>query len=434
MHVEIVIPQVGEAIAAITLAKWMKEPGESVEKGEVLFLVDTEKAILEVEAFAEGILKEILVSEGSSVMPKQVVGILQTTVEDTVQSSRNSVAANSVTEYETAKSPRVSPLARRVAQELDVDIITVTGTSPDGRITANDVHRTAEEGARKLLTSQEQEPIPISPKARRMAKEHSLDPSQISGTGIDGLITVEDIENALKTSSMDLPTESATVVPLSRRRQAIARSVTHSKQTIPHFYLLVDVDMSQAANLRDYCHESLGWDRPPTYTDILVRACGLTLSALPQFNVSYHDEGLLARESVDIGIAVGLDDGLIVPVLPKADQLDLAETSRKISALVERAHSGKLRELDLGDKSLVVSNLGMYGVDAFIAIIEAPNPMIIAMGQVKDRLVPLDGQAVIRPFASLALSMDHRAFDGVQAANFLGSVKKRIEAPFELLR
>ena len=206
-----------------------------------------------------------------------------------------------------------------------------------------------------------------------------------------------------------------------------------SKQQVPHFYLMADVDMSEANRLRDYCRRHMGWEKSPTYTDILIRACALSIKEMPFVNRSYSDAGFIERQRISIGVAVASKAGLIVPTLPDADQLSLKSIAENLRALAERARQGRLKPADLSEKSMVISNLGMYGVDAFIAIIDMPDPMILAVGQVADRLVPVDGQAVIKPMCTLSLSVDHRVLDGAEGAQFLSLIKNRLENPFDIM-
>jgi pyruvate dehydrogenase E2 component (dihydrolipoamide acetyltransferase) len=438
-QVEIVVPQVGEAVSEVVLAEWLKEEGDRVGKGEPLFEVDTDKAIVTVEAFADGTLAQILVPAGSSVMPRQVVGVLEQTDKESALLGaplRQGAAAQPA-----RVAPRLSPMARRVADELGVNPRTAQGTGPGGRVTVQDVRRLAGQRAERSATSsgvsRSAVRANVSPKARRLACELGVDLAGLAGTGVGGMITTRDVRSAAKAVARSTPTvlagAEADVRPLTKLRRAIATRMAASKQTIPHFCLLVDVDMSQVQRLRGYCSETLGWERPPLYTDVIVRACALALDTMPQGNVIYTEQGVIRRNTVDIGVAVSVDTGLIVPVLPQADLLGLRQVSRQLRALEERARRGRLRETDLGQKSMVVSNLGMYGVDAFVAIIDPPDPMILAVGCVADRVVPVDGQPVVRPMSTFTLSVDHRVLDGTQGAQFLTRVKTTLENPFEML-
>jgi pyruvate dehydrogenase E2 component (dihydrolipoamide acetyltransferase) len=257
----------------------------------------------------------------------------------------------------------------------------------------------------------------------------------LAGTGVDGLITAKDVQRgvtalAAPASRDPVPTAHA---PDSKMRRAIAMRTQASQQTVPHFYLVVDADMTEAQRLRVNCREQLNWERAPTYTDLIVRACALAVSILPEVNVAYTDAGLTRRASVDIGVAVSVDDGLRVPVLEECDRLSLRQISSDVRRLAEQARLGRLPLTSEPHKSLVVSNLGMHGVDAFAAIIDMPDPMILAVGRVAERVIPINGQPMVRPMCTLVLSVDHRALDGVQGARFLTQVKGYLEHATELV-
>jgi pyruvate dehydrogenase E2 component (dihydrolipoamide acetyltransferase) len=207
-----------------------------------------------------------------------------------------------------------------------------------------------------------------------------------------------------------------------------------SKREVPHFYLLVDVDMGEATKLRGHCTRVLRWERPPSFTDLVAGACARALTVVPEANVSFRDGGLAERSVANVGIAVSVENGLVVPVLRDAAGLDLRRLSASARVLVERAREGRLRETDVDGRSLVVSNLGMHGVDAFVAIVDMPDPMILAVGRIADRCVVIDGVPAVRPTCTLTLSVDHRAFDGVLGARFLETVKEVLEDPWSLLQ
>jgi pyruvate dehydrogenase E2 component (dihydrolipoamide acetyltransferase) len=439
MPVEVVVPQIGEAISELRIVDWLKDEGDAVEVGDVLFEVDSDKAVVEVEAFIAGTLTQIISPAGSAVMPQDVVGII--VPEGEGMGVANSPPQTPAAEKPTAQmppaqateqtvAPAASPIARRIADSLNVDLREVEGTGPRGRIMATDVRAHGQQLSGNGW-------IVASPLARRIAREQSVDLAGITGTGVGGMIVLRDVEQAAGPShpTPAVPTvASGEVVPFSRQRQVIARRMGASKQQVPHFYLMADVDMTGAGQLRAYCRETLGWERPPTYTDIIVRACGVALAGMPALNINFGGEGIIRRESVDIGVAVGLDDGLIVPVLKQADTLSLQDTSAALRELVRRARDGRLKNGDLGHKSLTVSNLGMHRVDAFVAIIDPPDPMILAVGRIADRAVPVDGRLAIKPMCTLTLSVDHRVLDGVQGARFLERVAGLLETPYELMR
>lgn len=379
--IDIVVPQVGEATSEVVLARWLKEPGDRVCKGEPLFEVDTDKYVVEIEAFETGTLEEVLVPAGAEVMPLQVVARLVPEGGDPDQPSSPEPAAADRARVAAEPTPSVlaSPKARRTAAELGVPIETLAG----------------------------------------------------KGTGPDGLITAEDVEAASEEPRRSGPQGARR--PLTGPRRVIAERTVASKREVPHFYLWVDADMYEAGRLREQCTGELGWERPPSITDLLVAACGRALSALPEANVSYVDGTLVQRGRADVGIAVSLDDGVVVPVLRDVGERDLESVSLELRALLERARTRRLRDGDLDDRSLVVSNLGMHGVDGFAAIIDLPDPMILAVGRLADRCVPVEGAPGVRPMCTLSLSVDHRAFDGVLGARFLSSVRQRLEDPWDLL-
>jgi pyruvate dehydrogenase E2 component (dihydrolipoamide acetyltransferase) len=425
VRVEILVPQIGEAVAELMLVNWLKQVGDTVQKGDVLFEIDSDKAIVEVEAFVDGTLAEVLAPAGSAVMPQDVVAYIETTA----------VAAPDIPS-KTDNGRKATPVAQRVARELDVDLDKVTGSGPGGRITAEDVQRFAhsETSARSHAVTGSPTRVNASPKAKRLAREFNIDLKALRGTGVDGMIRVKDVEAAREVAPQPVAaTDSTSQQVLSKLRQTIADRTSQSKQEVPHFYLMVDADMTRANELLDHCRDKPGWERLPTYTDILVRACALSLVEFPAANRSYGAGGLIVRESINIGVAVNTDEGLVVPVIRTADRLNLREVSQGLRAVTSRARQGRLKPADLGEKSMVVSNLGMYSVDRFIAIIDMPDPMILAVGRVAERVIPQNGQVAIRPMCTLSLSVDHRALDGVLAAQFLGRVKDHLENPYEIM-
>ena len=441
MRVEIVVPQIGEAVAELTLLSWFKQVGDEVKKGEVLFEIDSDKAIVEVEAFTDGTLSEILFPDDSSVLPQQVVAIIETEKVDTSSPTSSAPSLNTPSQPKEPQNGRkISPLAQRYANEHDINLDAIVGTGPGGRILIDDVRNLSpvnhqndnQSGAPTIV-----QPINASPKARLLAKDLNVSLFGVVGTGVDGMIRVKDVEQATPqkvTSKVPTqPTLGGSDIELSKLRQTIAIRTQKSKQEIPHFYLMVDVDMTESNRLRAYCLERLGWEKAPTYTAILLRACALAMTAFPQANRSFSDNRLVQRDAVNIGVATNTEEGLVVPVIQNADQHGLQELSQSLRETAQRARDRRLRPTELGEKSMVISNLGMYAVDQFIAIIDMPDPMILAVGRVADRVVPIDGQIAIKPMCTLSLSVDHRVMDGVQGAQFLERIKDSLENPFEIL-
>lgn len=394
MIVDVIVPQIGEAVSELTIVRWLKKKGEYVKQGEPLFEVDSEKAIVEVESLVSGVLVEILVGEGEAVMPLDKVARIET---------------EEVKERLPEEQPQLSsPGARVEFGELE-NFSTLISTG--------EIQGTRDQG----VESAEVTRIQATPKARSLAKEYGIGIENIRGTGSGGLITAEDVERHYQLSKV------------TKGRQVIARKMQKSKQEVPHFYLTVSVDMSQIQSLRDYCKRILLWDKTPSFTAIVCRACALGVKLFPKVNRYYADGQVVERNSIDIGIAVGDEDSLLVPVVRNADRLGLRALSDQIELLTNKARSGSLRLDDLDGKTMVVSNLGMYAIDSFLAIIDMPDPMILAMGAIKDQASVVDKTVVVRPICCLTLSVDHRVVDGVLAAKFLSIVKENLEMPFALL-
>lgn len=431
MRIEVVVPQIGEAVSELILTRWLKRAGDAVKSGDVLFEIDSDKAIVEVEAFVDGTLTDIMHGDNASVMPLQVVAYIET---EAVSPVPGQPAAPTPQIAPTDNGAKASPLAERMAADLGIDLARVRGTGPGGRITVDDVRQHDASRQRTTPTTATTRPL-ASPKARMLARERGIDLAQMPGSGVGGMVIVRDLEH--QPAAAPQPIAQTNIVPpvdaLPRGRRVIAQRMTASKQQVPHFYLMADVNMTQAAALREYCRNVLKWEKAPTYTDILVRACGLALRAIPEVNRSFHEDEIVSHETINIGVAVSLDDGLIVPTLERVDTLSLREVSVGVRDIAARAREKRLRPSELASKSLTVSNLGMYRVDTFIAIIDMPDPMILAVGRVSDRAIVVDKQVVVQPTCTLTLSVDHRVLDGAVAARYLEQVIQILEAPFAIL-
>ena len=392
MRIEIVVPQIGEAVAELTLVAWHKRVGDAVEKGDLLFEIDSDKAIVEVEAFAAGRLTEILAADDSSVAPQQVVALMEAAGD--------------------AAEPGAG--SRHAAAEL--------------ASVAEPIHSQAQHATPSAVESTAPRPINASPKARRLAWQAGIDLSRIAGSGPDGMISVADVEAALRRKPEPVSAEST---PRDRIRRTMATRTQASKQSVPHFYLTADVNMSACHRFRERCRGHRGWQKPPTYTALLLAACAKALANMPAANCSWIDGKAHWREAIHIGIAVYTEAGLLVPVVSDADGQSLQQLAESLGNAIARAQEGRLAGADVGEKSMVISNLGMFGVDQFLAIIDMPDPMILAAGRIADRVVPMDGAVGIQKMCALSLSVDHRVLDGVQGARFLGLVKDCLENPID---
>ncbi len=403
MATNVILPRLGQGMETGTIVKWLKSEGDTVEKGEPLFEVDTDKATQEVEAEASGVLLQIAVSSGEVPVGETIafIGEPGETVQQAgpVESKApeteppEPVAADTSTAFrsvingareQTGGRVKASPLARRIARERGIDLGAVTGTGPDGRITAEDVERGPA--------------APAAPPA----------------------------EAAPTSPAPHLPAEVESV-PLTSIRRTIARRLTEASQ-VPVFQLTVSMEMTQANALVERSRE-LNPDVRVTVTDLLARVCASALQRHPDVNVQFAEEALLRFPAANIGIAVAAPHGLVVPVIRSVERMSLAEVAAQRAGLVERARAGSLQLADLEGGTFTISNLGMFGVEQFTAILNPPQAAILAVGATAERPVARDGEVVIRPMMTVTATFDHRAVDGAPAADFLRTVKTFLEDP-----
>jgi pyruvate dehydrogenase E2 component (dihydrolipoamide acetyltransferase) len=379
-----------------TIVKWLKSEGEPVEKGEPLYELDTDKVTQEVEAEATGVLLKIAVTEGEVPVGRTIgfIGAKDESVPD--------VAA----EVKAAPTPAVEPVAE--AAPAPVAPMPAAATTVNGRIKA-------------------------SPLARRIARERGIDLAQLSGTGPDGRIVAEDVERAQAAPAAPAPVAAAPVSaeierrPLTSIRKTIARRLTQA-WTVPAFQLTVDVDMTRADELVHKQRE-LNPGVRVTVTDLLTKVCAQALMRHRDMNVQYAEDELLVFPTADVGIAVAAPQGLVVPVVHGAERLSLAEIAGVRGELVSRAREAKLRQSDLDGGTFTISNLGMFGVDQFVAVLNPPQASILAVGQTREQVVPHDGELLVLPLMTMTLTCDHRAVDGATGAEFLGTIKAFLEDP-----
>jgi pyruvate dehydrogenase E2 component (dihydrolipoamide acetyltransferase) len=391
MATEVIMPALGVAQEKGTLVNWLKAEGDSVVKGEPLMEVETDKARVEIEAPASGILAHMSAAPGDEVPVGERIALILTQGEPSGKKSQAKPTPTPTKPKEAAK-----PLVQAPRTE----------TPPvAGRIAA-------------------------SPAARRIAKERKMDLAALKGTGPQGSIVAEDVLRASETqpSVASAPPQLRETIQLSAMRRIIGERMSKSKQTTPHFYISMDMDMTEVERQRRERKER-GEKEIPSINDFIVYATARVLRDFPSLNAAYTEQGLELFSDINIGMAVALEDGLIVPVIRNADRLSLDQLAQKSRELVEKAQKKKLFPLDYEGGTFTVSNLGMFGVDNFVAIINPPQAAILAVGQVAPRVVP-DGQKVaIRSMMTITLSADHRMTDGAIAAKFLGGVKKLLENP-----
>ena len=407
MATEVILPRLGQGMESGTIVKWLKSEGERVEKGEPLFELDTDKVTQEVEAEASGVLLRIAVDEGE-VPVGETVAFIGEEGEAIAQPDVRVEAEHGATG--AAEKPDAAP-AREASAEEQPPQSEFRAAIVNGRVKA-------------------------SPLARRIARERGVDLTGISGTGPDGRIVADDVERAgsapapaaaAAPPAVPVPAGEVERRPLSNVRKTIARRLTQA-WTVPAFQLTVDVDMTRATEVVAKQRE-LNPDVRITVTDLLTKVCAQALMRHRDLNVQFADEELLVFPSADVGIAVAAPAGLVVPVVRGAERLTLAGIAQVRADLVGCARDGKLRAEDLEGGTFTISNLGMYEVDRFIAVLNPPQASILAVGATRERVVPLDGDLAVVPTMTMTLTCDHRAVDGATGAEFLRTVKAFVEDP-----
>ena len=423
------MPKMGDTMEEGKILRWIKQEGDPVNKGESLAEVETDKVNIEIESFASGVLRKILVPEGASApigAGIALIGAPDEPLPDSL-SGNGSVKASATKEME--KGTTASEGSEQTLREAKGDY----------RAKQTSVHSPTDAGSQGRIF--------ISPIARRIAEEQQLDYSRVEGTGPNGRIIKLDIEAALaqkqETLAPSTPAQlpileatEATEIPLTAMRRTIAKRLSQSMQTAPHFYVTSVIDTGKLADLRRQINEYAQKEPDPvkvSFNDLIVKAVALALVRMPQINVSFAEDRLILKKQVHIGMAVALEQGLIVPVIRNADQRRVLAIARESQRLAELARAGKLRPEDFSGGTFTVSNLGMFDVDSFTAVINPPESAILAVGSITPTPVVVNGQVVVRDRMKVTLSSDHRAIDGATAARFLQEVKRLLEEPFGLL-
>ena len=421
---KVVIPDLGATDDEVVLNEWLVKPGDFVNAGTPLFLVTTDKAIVEVEAFRDGYIREILVSEETAVPTGETVAIMADAMEEPVDDL-------SPPESEDGFPP---PTSRTQGENVNH----VEATKPKAE------QRRVEAKTERVLAS---------PLARRMAQELGINLSSVKGTGESGQIHKRDVLAAAKVHAVSEPEAIPPAhaegdvrrVPVSSMQRAIAERTTRSKAEAPHFYVSVVIDMTEVQAFRKQAAELAEKIPPqsplfqrgegrisPSLTDISIRAAALALRQTPQLNASFQGDEILYFEDIHIGLVVGLSEGMIVPVVRHADRKNLYTLASTTRRLRDKATAGKLSESELTGSTFTISNLGMFGVDSFFAVINPPEAAILALGAVRLQPAVWEGQVVPRELMTATLSADHRLVDGITAARFLSEFKEILENPIRL--
>ncbi len=455
MPTEIYLVKVGMNMTEGVVEEWYIADGGTVEKGELLYRLETEKVNLDVDAETSGTVRHI-VTEGVTMKPGDVVGYIYEAgeeVPDVLPGAPAGTAAEAPPAAAAAAAPASpapagasvdeggrllsSPAARRLARELDVDITALAGSGPGGRIVEADVQAAADAGEAAGR------PAPSSPIARKLARELGVDLNTVRGTGPGGRITKEDVEAA---AAAPTPAPAAAApqlsgvarqdetLPIRGMRKTIAARMHDSLQSMAQLTMDMDVVMDDAVRLRNQLVEE--WQDEgvrPTYTDLVIRAVAKALEKHPRMNMIFGETEMTLLGAVNVGMAVAMDEGLIVPVVQNANLLSMRQLVQESSRLAEASRSNSLTIDDLQGGTFTVSALGMFGVDAFTPIINAPQVGILGVNRIREDVAWEGNTPVKQQRMRLSLTWDHRALDGAPAAQFLGTVRDLLESPFRLL-
>lgn len=390
MAISVVMPALEMAQETGKLLAWRKKEGEKVAKGEPLFEIETDKAVVEIEAQGDGILAAVTAGVGAVIPVGETIAWL--------------VAPG---EQPPAKLAVTTPTAR-ASSSVERPVL-VAGTAVE----------------KSAATAPQ-----ISPKARRLAKELGVDIGQIRGTGPDGTITAEDVQAfASGAKPAGVATAGSTTEPLSQVARLMAERTTQSWTTVPHFFLVREVDATELVEAQKRFGQGIDKSQAPSITDVLISLVARVLAKHPRMNSSWTGSSIQPNPDVNVSVAMAVKDGVVGAVIHKADSKKIADLSSERRELTERARAGRLRPADITGGTFTVSNLGMYKVDAFSAIITPPQAAVLAVGSVSDRVVPVDGKPGIRPVMIMTLSSDHRVVDGARAAEFLSDLANAIREP-----
>jgi pyruvate dehydrogenase E2 component (dihydrolipoamide acetyltransferase) len=479
MPTDVIMPALELAQESGKVLRWLKAPGDRVDKGEPIVEIETDKITTEIEAPAAGFLADVSAGAGDVVPVGRAIARIVERAGVPAASASSATAAPSAAgappsapsaparppastagatpaaaagrgpgaaaPASAAAAIKASPLARRVAEQHGVDLADVRTAS--GRIEKADVLDYVErrkaaaasapagsgDGGQARLAG-------ASPKARRLADERGVDLATVRGSGPGGAVLAGDVIAAAAVPGRVGAATSPAAPGVERHAEPIsvgtvwrimAERMATSWTSAPHFYLVREVNVSRLVSWLDRARAQTGVR--VTYTDLLVKLVAAAIARHPRVNVSWKDGTIARNADVNVGVAVAIDDGLVVPVIHRADTLGLAELTARREDVVSRAQAGKLRPADIQGGGFTISNLGMYGVDAFSAILNPPQAAILAVGRIADRVIAVNGQPAVQPTMVLTLSCDHRAVDGARAAEFLGALAELVEEPLALL-
>ena len=455
------MPQMGYDMVEGTVVRWLVDEGAEVSLGDAIAEIETDKAVVEFESIASGVLRKILAQEGTTVPVGQPIAIIGEADEEiSVPGAQEAPAAPEPVEElppapepeESASIPlpppsaetmeaafatsrqgmRASPVARRLADERGLDLKLIRGTGPGGRITKSDV-LSFEPAAQPAAEQEVEEPAPVVEEIV-LAVPAVEDEEKAEPPPEEPAPVAEDVVHAGPARAEPVEAARGELVPLTRMRQQIARVTVRSKREIPHFYVSAQIDMSRAMDLRRQLNTTLESEGVRvSVNDMMIKACADALKSYPRLNTFFTDDGIQMNESINIGIAIAEEAGLIVPAIMDCGNKNLAEIARASRDLIDRAKSGALHPQEYTGGTFSISNLGMFDVTSFVAIIQPPQSAMLAVGTVAERPVVQDHELKVSSVMNATISADHRVSDGVEAARFIVEVKRLLEDPLSLL-
>ncbi|HZC46683.1 MAG TPA: dihydrolipoamide acetyltransferase family protein [Candidatus Acidoferrum sp.] len=480
MSNEITMPKLSDTMEEGKILRWLKHPGDKIARGEAIAEVETDKADMVLESFDEGVLDQIKLNEGESAAVGAVIATMkspgakdskagakpqpQAAMEDpgveagvTSESPKPVAMKPKTTVGKESSKPLATPVAS--SEKSEKRSIAPAAVVTDG--SAGDLHvhpamSANPSAAPTAIAAPPPQPEPsvsadadtsdghklrASPLARRAAEEAGIEIAHVRGTGPEGRVTKRDVDNFIREQQLFKfrrlvsPREGApgSREELSAMRKTIAKRMALSKREIPHFYVTVEVAMEDAVRLKDSLEATELFEETVTYNDIIVKACALALGRYPRINASYVDEGIMIHPNINIGVAVAVEDGLILPVIRECERLSLLEISRAAHRLVAKSSRGGFTSDELSGATFSISNMGMLGIEHFAAVIVPPQAAILAVSAIKDRPVVRNGQLAVGKTMMITGSFDHRIVDGVVAGRFLQELKRFLENPSSLL-
>ena len=434
MPIEILMPALSPTMTEGNLVAWLKAEGDTISPGEVIAEIETDKATMEVEAVDEGVLGKILVAAGTEgVSVNAAIAILLEEGEDKSSIKDNAYRSDQIEVKNTQNSEKKSEGQPDINEPKTGKVISENTKVPLGKMQS------------PLIANRDDVRVAASPLARRMAEHAGLDLAKISGSGPNGRIIKADIDqvlsqdNALKlppvstaTSQSIEPSAQYDAIPNNSMRKVIASRLTESKQAAPHFYMTVDCNVDALKQVRMELNEKVEGTKI-SINDLIIRASAIALKQVPEANASWTEEATLVYKTIDISVAVAIEGGLITPIIRDAGAKGVKEISVKMKDLANRAREGKLMPEEYQGGTFSISNLGMYGVKEFSAVINPPQGAILAIGAAEERPIIKDGAVAAATLMSCTLSVDHRVVDGAVGARFLSAFKRLIEDPLTML-